>query len=139
MRGGKLAFMSGPGPCNTALFGNAVYVTPGISGSVSVYDVPEDSGPTNVTRWTPNEFTSPTPQHARPARRSANFSSLANASRWQGGWSTSFASHYGQTAKPQHTALTKNNNPNTYGSKEQQRATVYNPWPSAGALYPKAV
>ena len=75
----------------------------------------------------------------RPARRSANFSSLANASRWQGGWNTSFAGHYGQTAKPQHTALTKNNNRNAYGRAEQQRATVYNPWPSAGALYPKAV
>jgi len=135
----KLAFISSPGPCNTSLFGNAVYVTPGISRSVSVYDAPEDSGPTNMTRWTPNEFTSPTPQAARPARRSANFSSLANASRWQGAWNTSFAGHYGQTAKPQHTALTKNNNRNAYGSKEQQRATVYNPWPSAGAIFPKSV
>lgn len=140
MRGGKLAFMSGPGPCNSGLFDRAVYITPGISGSVSVYDVPEDAGPTNVTRWTPNEFTSPTPQQARPARRSANFDSMGNAQRFQGYWNTSFASNYGQTAKPPHTPLSgKNWNPNQAGSKEQQRATVYNPWPSAGALYPKAV
>lgn len=139
MYGPKLAFISRRSQCNAGLFDRAVYITPGISGSVSVYDVAEDSGPTNVTRWTPNEFSSPTPQQARPARRSANFDSMGNAGRFQGYWNTSFASNYGQTAKPQHTALTKNNNPNTYGSKEQQAATVYNPWPSAGAIFPKAV
>lgn len=142
----KLAFIRATGYGNRT-WDSPRYMIPGVSPSHSVYDQPiielssclhhEETEGISVDRIRQpvDEFTA-----TRRPRIGAQFSSLAALPAFQSfanlHWSTSLA---GVIARPDHTPLAKNYNPNQQGSKEQQRATVYNPWPSAGALYPKAV
>lgn len=133
----KLAFIRQPGFGNRA-WDSPRYITPGVSRSFSVYDLPTVAAPTNVTHWTPNGTFDPNPQAARLAHEGAMFNSAPNALYFQGfanlNWS---AGAMRPILMP--GALQQNFNPNVVGSKEQQRATVYEPWPSAGAIFPKSL
>jgi len=142
----KLAHVRALGYGNRAWAG-AIYSIPGVSPSHPAFNLPEvayDEGfhttqaggmiETHVRQAT----TAPT--MSRNATIGSQFSSLAALPVFQ-----SFANlHWSQNmgalmARPDHPALNVDNNPNQYGSKEQQRGTSYNPWPSAGALYPKVI
>lgn len=133
----KLAFLRQPGFGNRA-WNSPRYVTPGVSRSFSLYDLPTAQAPTNMTEWTENGTFVPQPQPARHAREGAMFNSAPNALIFQGfanlNWS---AGAFRPIIMP--GALNQNFNPNAPGSKEQQRATVYEPWPSAGAILPKSL
>jgi hypothetical protein len=124
------------------------YFTPGVSPSHSIYDHPEmvsDDGFYNaeiragfVEQRERVQLTNPT--LTRQGRIGAQFSSLAAAQIFQGGWATSWAHLQPmRVAIEEGRQLNTNFNPNAPGRAEQQRATIYNPWPSAGALYPKAI
>jgi hypothetical protein len=124
------------------------YHTPGVSQSHSVYDVAElehddfaDDSQIRAGMFTQRDRLPVKELTAnREPRISAQFSSLAQARSWQGGWQVNWSTHYLMRPQIAETrTLTQNNNRNAYGRAEQQRATIYNPWPSAGALYPKAV
>ncbi len=124
-----------------------MYYTPGLSLGHSVYDAPEqqadDFDPyTSVSGGVVAQsgremLTDPTT--TRQPRISAQFSSLANAHSWQGGWQTNWDHLTVRPNLSQTRQLNTNFNPNAPGRAEQQRATIYNAWPSAGALYPKAI
>lgn len=125
---------------------NPVYNIPGVSPSVSVYDRDEIERPTNMTHWSPNGVFTPhtvEPVMDTVARVGAYFDSAPAGACWQSGWKTRWTGTEwaGMIARldSADTQLNTNFNPLAPGSKEQQRATVYDPWPSAGALYPKAV
>jgi hypothetical protein len=123
-----------------------VYTIPGVSPSVSYYDVNEAVIPTNMTDSHENGLyvpeNVPPVMDTRP-RIGATFSSLPAGRIWQSGWKTRWTGTEwaGMIARLSDSdrQLNTNFNPLAPGSKEQQRATVYDPWPSAGALYPKAV
>lgn len=133
----KLASIRAPGFGNRTWAG-ARYAIPGLSSSVSLYDKRIVTAPTNMTRWTPNGLFDPHDVPARPARESAIFDSAMGAFTWQGSLGNLHFSNL--TARPIITrTLTQNYNRNQAGSKEQQRATVYAPWPGAGAIFPKAL
>jgi len=133
----KLAFIRAPG-FGSPLWGGARYAIPGLSTSVSFYDQRTMTAPTNMTQWTPNGTFDPHDVPARPARESALFDSAMGAVTWQGSLGNLHFSNL--TARPIITrSLTQNVNRNAVGSKEQQRATVYAPWPGAGAIFPKAL
>lgn len=80
------------------------------------------------------------PTITRQARIASQFSSLAALPSFQSfanlNWSNGLA---GVIARPDHPAINVNWNRNQQGSKEQQRGTSYDPWPAAGALYPKVI
>jgi hypothetical protein len=122
-----------------------VYVIPLPSPSISFYDGPEDIGDTQVSRWSPSPipggstFSTP-PMQSRAPRIAMQFDSARGAARWQSLFVTRW--EHLIPSRPmisQTRQLNMNANRNQRGSKEQQRATVYNPWPSNAALEPKAL
>src|SRR5438132_10138094 len=145
--GRKLAFIRGTPPSGD-LWQTPVYALPGMSPSHSIYDAAEqveDEGmhervrAGTVTETRPQRLTNPTA--TRQPRIGAQFSSLAAAHLWQGfanlQWSHSYPGLRPQLGELR--TLTMNFNPNAPGRAEQQRATVYNPWPPASAIFPKAL
>ncbi len=142
----KLAFMRAAGGRGDRLFDRAIYTTPLVSPSSSTYDFLElelDEGFHTQdqqgvrTTHARNGLTDPTA--TREPRVGAQFSSLAAGRFFQGFANLHWSAMGPLMARPDHPALHSDWNPGQAGSKEQQRATVYNPWPAAGALYPKAV
>lgn len=140
----KIAHFRLPGMGNR-MWSYPRYIIPGVSPSVSVYDHPTVMVPSHMTRWTPNGTFVPQPARLNEdtvERASAVFTSLPAQHIFQGGWVTRWTgSPWAGTIARLSDArqLNVNANPNAPGSKEQQRATVYDPWPSAGAIFPKAV
>lgn len=147
----KLAFIRLQGYGNRT-WDRPRYMIPGVSPSHSIYDAPEDvkvdavgdhntpylenaRGFTRVTDDYPVEELTST----RTPRIGAQFSSLAAMRVFQSTFQTNWDHLFIDPNFSELRQLNVNYNPNQQGSKEQQRATVYNPWPSAGALYPKAV
>lgn len=140
----KLAHMRFPGAGAQRMFASPTYVIPHVSPSVSHYDIPQQEFASNVTRWTPNGTFSPNPailQEDLQNRVSANFSSLPAQHLFQGLFPTRWtdSSFSGMKAYMEHAGINMNYNPAAAGSKEQQRATVYEAWPSFGALSPKII
>ncbi len=122
------------------------YYTPGLSLSHSIYDRETVSGDEQVhervrqgvfTMQQRMPITDPTMN--RSPRIGAQFSSLAQMGSWQSGWQTNWDHLYSRPNLSETRTLTQNNTRNAKGRAEGQRATVYNPWPSSGALYPKAI
>lgn len=146
----KLAFMRSSEGGNPMWNGHCRYHIPGVSPSHSVYDVADGLARDDfgwdeqikggvIARRTRQRLTNPT--LTRQTRIGAQFSSLAAQHIFQGGWVTNW-DHLIPGSRPnlgEGRTLTMNFNPNAPGTKEGQRATVYNPWPSAAALYPKAI
>jgi len=133
-------------------FGNRIwasprYIIPGVSLSHAAFNLAQvnynegfSGGPSGGSELTHRLLGPVEPSTTRRAEIASQFSSLAALPSFQSfgnlHWSNGLA---GVMARPDHPALNANFNPNTPGSKEQQRATTYDPWPSAGALYPKAI
>lgn len=146
----KLAFMRSPQGGAPMWNGHVRYQIPGVSPSHSVYDTNDgyahdDFNPSVQVRageiTTRGRHAVTMPTTTRQTRIGAQFSSLAAGAVWQSAFSPTWE-HLIPGTRPnlgELRTLNMNNNPNTYGSLEQQRATVYNPWPSAGAIYPKAI
>lgn len=142
----KIAFVRQPGFGGRAWAG-ARYAIPGISPSHSLYDFEGMSEDTGIHYRVHNNVQTTTdprgpkePTMNRSPRVGAQFSSLAALPIFQSGWQTRWSYPGPPLPVPRLTRqLNMNNNPNAPGRAEQQRATVYDPWPSAGALYPKAV
>lgn len=145
--GRKLAFIRGAPP-EGDLYTGAQYALPGMSPSHSVYDAPElteDEGmhervrAGTITQTHPQQLTNAT--ITRTPRIGAQFSSLAALPIFQSfanlQWSHSFPGVRPNLGELR--TLTQNFNPNAPGRAEQQRATVYNPWPPASSIFPKAL
>jgi hypothetical protein len=89
----------------------------------------------------------------RAARIGSQYDSAANALIWQGTFAANwtgpfaFAENGGEQQgplsnpimRPPHTALTNAFNPAALGTKELHRATVYQPYPASGDIYPKVI
>lgn len=122
------------------------YMIPGVSPSHSVYDVPDGfAHDTDFPRLHAGVYNAherqplTDPSANRQPRIGAQFSSFAALPIFQSAFATNW-SH--MTIRPNldsTRALAVNNNRNAYGRAEMQRATSYNPWPSAGDIYPKAI
>lgn len=130
-----------PGWGQTRVWGMA-----GATPSVSVYDAASgvrDSGlhvsVDDGVETTRNARPLREPSTSRRARVGAVRSSLPAAATFQGYFAPSFS--WMAWAQPNMTPrpLVQNWNPNQAGSKELHPATVYNPFPAGGDLYPKVV
>lgn len=124
------------------------YQIPGVSPSHVTYNIDEDDHDEGFhTRQHAGVHTEhgrralTSPSITRNAVVASQFSSLAALPIFQSfanvRWSQSLA---GVIARPDHPALSgKNWNPNAQGAQEMQKIQPYDPWPSSGVLYPKAL
>lgn len=124
------------------------WTMPGADPSVSVYDHEEGSEQSNLSRQIRGGVSSsraqqdPTaPTTTRDARYQF-FDSTPAARFFQGYFSVGFswlAPHYDLVGKLAHQPLSMNWNRMQPGSKEQQPATTFDPYPPGGVIWPKAV
>lgn len=122
---------------------------PGADPSVSSYDVDQGRNESGLGRRIFGGFLRmqqrlplDAPTMTRTTRSSAQFSSLPAARFFQGYFSTGFswlAPELNVVGSLQHSGLHMNFNPGQQGTKELHPATVYDPFPPGGALWPKAV
>ena len=120
----------------------------GATPSVSSFDTLEGSENTNLNRSVKAgvidaraQLPIDAPTLNREARFS-QFSSLPAARFFQGYFSAGFswlAPGYNVVGKLPHSGLPGNWNPNMQGAAELHPATVYDPYPPGGSLWPKAV
>lgn len=140
----KLAFFRQIGTGDPMWSGSCRYITPGVSPSISEYDVHDPLGDlgdgldyrisggvvANRSLRDADEYTT-----TREGRVSAQFESLPAGRFFQGyfnpRWSGLLA---GFRPQIQPRPLTQNFNPNQFGSKELHKATEYKPVPPMGAL-----
>lgn len=121
------------------------YVTPGPAQTITLLDVPSikrDNLPTRFDPYTgvvdtfePQTLPSITRQSRLGSFHASNpgvFQSYFRV-RWEG--LTGLTANLEEGAR----ALQPNQNPNIRGTKEGQAIMTYDPWPSAGELYPKAL
>lgn len=144
----KLAHVRGIGQGNRGWGGDAVWSMQGADPSVSFYDVAEGSEQSNLghsiggnVQTSRSENPASMPTTTREARSSV-FSSVPAARFFQGYFSPSFSwlDNLNPTkGQLPHTPLAINFNPNMQGALELDPATVYNPFPPGGSLWPKAI
>lgn len=134
----KLAHIRSPG-YGLRTWSGARWFTPGPAHEITLLDVPEITAPTGMTRWTPNGMFVPKEIPCRPARL-ASFH-MTNPAVFQSYFKTDFSDLFGARANLEEGArvLTSHGSPLAIGRAEGQAIMQYDPFPSAGEIYPKAL
>lgn len=140
----KLAHVSLPG-YGQPTWAEPRWVTPGPAQTITLLDAPTAEWPSHVTAYTPEggvkEVGPPLtlPSATRKPRIAAFHAS--NPAVFQSYFRVHFESMFGATANLAQGArsLQPNKNPNARGKTDGQAIMTYDPWPSAGELYPKAL
>ncbi len=121
------------------------WVTPSPAQTQTVLDQAEAHGGTNVNRW--SEFTglvgTHVPQTLPSSTRVPRIAAFhaSNPAVFQSYFRVRWESMFGAAANLQMGSRRVNQIPNPFipGTKEGQAIMTYDPWPSAGELYPKAL
>lgn len=143
----KLAHFRLAGAGEPMWSGSCIYGLEGQSPSISEYDSPDPYGVLGdnldyrilagvVTNKSLRDADEPT--LTRSTRVAAHFDSLPAARSFQGAFNARWSglmSGFRPQIMPR--PLVQNFNPNQLGSKEQQRATTYKPFPPMGSLTPR--
>lgn len=114
----------------------ARWFTPGATRLIQFYDAPTATRPTNATRWTPNGTFTPVPVGCRPANMSAF--RLTDPAIFQSAFKVRWEDMFGARANLEEGArqLPFRGSPSAPGRAEGQALIGYDPFPSAGELYP---
>ena len=121
------------------------YITPGPAQTMTVLDQPDGVSAASVNRFNPSTGVVETfvPQSLPSSTRVPRIAAFHASNpaifqsyfrvRWEG--LTGLSANLEEGAR----SLQPNKNPNAKGKAEGQALMSYNPWPSAGELYPKAI
>lgn len=140
----KLAHVRARGYGNRT-FSGARWITPGPVQAITLYDVPDPSRSAGVTRWSPETGrVSPTPSQTLPSMtRSPRTQAIrvTNPLVFQSYFKVHWESLFGARANLKEGArvVKFQASPFAPGKAEGQALMDYNPFPSAGELYPKAL
>lgn len=121
------------------------YVTPGPAQTITLLDVPSIVGGAGVTGFDPYTglVDSHIPQTLPSSTRVSRLGSFhaSNPSVFQSYFRVRWEGLTGLTANLEQgtRSLSPTPNPSIAGTKEGQAIMSYNPWPSAGEIWPKAL